>query len=491
LHQTCTKSAPIFHNRAITVAQSDAMLSPSTAKSGHAAAHGHEKENTLIMPARLISFSFAFLNLLAALALVPLALDWRSPLLVVVRQWALVGLIALALILIVGQAWILRTSRPDQRVLRVVSSLGLLMAFLAFTSTLALEACFRWYRYQVLQADPQRLEEMGQHLIVGCRDLSEVRELVKRRAIAGVFLSAHNVRGKSVVEVRQQVRSLKRLRQEQGLPPLWMATDQEGGVVSRLSPPLTRMPPLSEVIAGCSNAVQRERAVRQYARTQARELADIGVNLNFAPVVDLNHQVMNLSDLFTRVYERAISSDPAVVAQVAGWYCAELEAAGVRCTLKHFPGLGRVTDDTHLGSATLSTSIAELTDTDWLPFHTLMRQSRAFTMLSHVRLAAIDQERPASISRAVIGVLRSDWKYNGVLITDDFSMASVYRSRSGIENGAIEALNSGVDLILVSWDTDQYYPIMYALLQADAQELLDHEALRRSARRLARARPGA
>ena len=70
-------------------------------------------------------------------------------------------------------------------------------------------------------------------------------------------------------------------------------------------------------------------------------------------------------------------------------------------------------------------------------------------------------------------------------------MASVYRSRSGIENGAIEALNSGVDLILVSLDTDQYYPIMYALLQSDAQELLDHEALRRSARRLARARPGA
>jgi beta-N-acetylhexosaminidase len=129
--------------------------------------------------------------------------------------------------------------------------------------------------------------------------------------------------------------------------------------------------------------------------------------------------------------------------------------------------------------------VAELTNTDWLPFHALMCDNRAFIMLGHVRLTALDKERPVSMSPAVIaGLLRRDWKYDGVLITDNFSMAAVYRSSEGIVNGSIQALNAGVDLILISWDTDQYYPVMYALLKADRQGRLDREALKRSEQRL-------
>ena len=89
------------------------------------------------------------------------------------------------------------------------------------------------------------------------------------------------------------------------------------------------------------------------------------------------------------------------------------------------------------------------------------------------------------MSPAVIaGLLRRDWKYDGVLITDNFSMAAVYRSSEGMSNGSIQALNAGVDLILISWDTDQYYPVMYSLLKADRQGRLDREALKRSDQRL-------
>jgi beta-N-acetylhexosaminidase len=270
--------------------------------------------------------------------------------------------------------------------------------------------------------------------------------------------------------------------------PLWIATDQEGGVVSRLSPPLTHLPALSEIVERCTDAVQREQAVRQFATTQGRELAELGVNLNFAPVVDLNHQVVNPNDRYTRIFQRAISSDPAVVAQVATWYCAALEEAGVRCTLKHFPGLGRVFEDTHLDHANLTTSVTELTNTDWVPFRALMSQSGAFTMLGHVRLSAINSERPVSMSPQVIaGTLRGEWKHDGVLITDNFSMLAVYRSNAGMDNGSIEALNAGVDLILISWDSDQYYRVMYALLKADEQGRLNREVLQRSDQRLARA----
>jgi beta-N-acetylhexosaminidase len=436
---------------------------------------------------RTMKLFFALFLLLIGLTLVPFSWDWRSPFLAEFRPWALKGLIALPLSLIFAEIWLLITSRPEQRALRVIGQLGLLAAIFALTATLAVEARFHWVRHQVLHADPIRLEKLGRHFIVGYRDLAEVSELVRLKAIAGVFLSSNNVRGKSTADIRNQIQSLQRIRQEQGLLPLWIATDQEGGVVSRLTPPLTGLPSLSEIVERHTDAAQREQAVRQFGATQGRELAELGINLNFAPVVDLNHQVVNPDDRYTRIFQRAISSDPAVVAQVAAWYCAALEESGVRCTLKHFPGLGRVFEDTHLAHANLSTSVTELTNTDWVPFRALMRQSGAFTMLGHVRLSAIDSEHPVSMSLPVIaGMLRGEWKHDGVLITDNFSMLAVYRSSAGMDNGSIEALNAGVDLILISWDADQYYRVMYALLNAYEQGRLNREVLQRSDQRLER-----
>ncbi|MGB6065179.1 MAG: glycoside hydrolase family 3 N-terminal domain-containing protein [Desulfomonilaceae bacterium] len=440
------------------------------------------------MTSRTMKFLLAALLLLIALALAPFAWDWRSPFLAEFRPWALLGLIVIPLSVILAELWLLVSSRSEQQALRALCALGLLAAVLVLSVTLALEARFRWDRYQVLHADPVRLERLGRHFIVGYRSLAEIRELVRLRAIAGVFISGSNARGKSISDIAKQIKSLQQIRQVQNLPPLWIATDQEGGPVSRLSPPLTRLPALSEIVTRYSDMNRLQRAVRELATEQARELAQVGVNLNFAPVVDVNHNVKNPGDRYTRIYERAISADPAVVAQVAAWYCAALEDAGVHCTLKHFPGLGRVSGDTHLHPANLATPLTELTKADWVPFRALMRDGKAFTMLAHVRLTAIDSKRPASMSPGVIsGLLRDDWKYDGVLITDNFSMMAVYRSRDGMDDGSIEALNAGVDLILVSWDPDQYYRIMYALLKADRQGRLDRRMLRKSSQRLARA----
>ncbi len=434
---------------------------------------------------------FAILMFLLALTLLPFSLDWRSPLLVAVRPLALAGLIGLPILLILGQVWALRTSDSKRRGLRVISVLGLLAAAVALTSTLYLEGRFRWMRYQVQHADPVHLERLGRHLIVGYSSLAEVRELVRLRAIAGVFVSGRNVRGKSVEEIRKEIQSVQSMREEQGLPPLWVATDQEGGSVSRLSPPLKSLPSLAEIVERHADPAERERAVQEFASAQGRELAEIGVNLNFAPVVDLNYGLDYPNDRYTRVSERAISRDPAVVTQVAAWYCAALEEAGVRCTLKHFPGLGRVLEDTHLDHGNLTASVAELANTDWLPFRALMSRTKAITMLGHVRLTAVDRDHPASISRQVIsGILRNDWKYDGILITDDFSMRAIYHSGPGIETGAVAALNAGADLILISWDPAQFYHVMYALLKAEQGGRLDREILLRSDERLGKAERG-
>jgi beta-N-acetylhexosaminidase len=139
------------------------------------------------------------------------------------------------------------------------------------------------------------------------------------------------------------------------------------------------------------------------SREQGRALADLGVNLNFAPVVDVDRGLVNPADRFTRIHQRAISNDPTIVTAAAAAYCDGLHEAGVRCTLKHFPGLRRVFADTHLGGANLDAAPSELAQSDWMPFRALMGRADAVTMLGHVTLTALDPSRP--VSNGTTGVL--------------------------------------------------------------------------------------
>jgi beta-N-acetylhexosaminidase len=428
----------------------------------------------------------AIVRFALAAVLLPFALDWRSPLLASLRPWALAGVIIVPSALVVAGILSLRLSaRP---MLRALDWLALLTAALALVFALTPEIRFHLLRHHVLNADAAALEKLGRHVIVGYRDLAEIRELVRRRAIAGVFISATNVRGLSAAEVGRQIAAMQEIRRDQHQPPLWIATDQEGGNIARLSPPLARPPRISEILAHNPGRTAGLSAVRQSAREQGRELAGLGVNLNFAPVVDVDHGLVNPEDWFTHIHQRAISNDPAVVAAAADAYCDGLREAGVHCTLKHFPGLGRVFADTHRGGASLDVAPHELEQTDWVPFRALMARPEAFTMLGHVTLTTIDREHPVSFSQAVVAsLLRGDWHYDGVLITDDFSMDAVYRSRAGVAEAAVAAINAGVDLVLVSYDTDQYYAVMHGLLAAQRDGRLQPEALRQSDERLSRA----
>jgi beta-N-acetylhexosaminidase len=153
----------------------------------------------------------------------------------------------------------------------------------------------------------------------------------------------------------------------------------------------------------------------------------------------------------------------------------------VRGTLKHFPGLGRVERDTHLHPARLSETPAELA-ADWLPFRSLAGHAGSALMLGHVTLEALDPQRAASHSPTVIRLLRSDWGYDGVLVTDDLNMGAVYNL--GIGKVAAEALAAGVDLILVSYDPRQVYRALHGAAIALSSGELPAETLAGSAKRL-------
>lgn len=342
-------------------------------------------------------------------------------------------------------------------------------------------------REEILAADRDSLERIGRHLVVGYHSLSAIRLLVEKRAIAGVFITDHNVRGRTVADIKADIDALQDIRKQQALPPLIIAADQEGGTVSRLSPPLKRQTSLARTLTGLEDDAARREAVEAYAETQAAELKRIGVTLNFAPVVDLNFNSANRSDGETRLRWRAIAADPYLVSKVGAWYCDGLAKAGLMCTLKHFPGLGRVSRDTHVASGDIAASEGQLELNDWVPFRRLMGKPNAATMLGHVRVGVIDKSTPASFSKPVIAdLIRDRWQYDGLLITDDFSMGAIIRSKTGAGKAAVQTLNAGTDLVLVSYSELHYDAVMSALLAADADGSLGRGGLSTSSARVIR-----
>ena len=171
------------------------------------------------------------------------------------------------------------------------------------------------------------------------------------------------------------------------------------------------------------------------------------------------------------------------VADIARSYVAGLEASGVGATVKHFPGLGRVRADTHHFSADLDTPLQELEASDWIPFRKVLAGSKAQLMIGHVTLTSVDPDRPASHSRLVIdGIVRKKWNYQGVIMTDDLVMGAIYQRN--VCTAVVEALNAGVDLLLVAFDGAQFYRIFACAAAASAQGKLDAATLRDSEMRL-------
>jgi beta-N-acetylhexosaminidase len=326
--------------------------------------------------------------------------------------------------------------------------------------------------------------DVARHFVVGYSDPAVARELVRDGHVGGIFLTRRNVAGRTIAAIAAEIAGLQAIRRAAGLPPLIVAADQEGGPVSHLSPPLPTPPALSSFAALPPS--DRRQAARRLGLEQGTALRTIGVTIDLAPVADLAPAgPPGLLDRNTRIATRSISGDPATVADVAAGFSEGLLASGVMPTAKHFPGLGRVAADTHLFSASLDVSAQDLAAADWIPFRAVLNIPGTAIMLSHVALSHVDGGVPASRSKKiVVGILRDGWHFDGIAITDDLSMGAV--EHAGLCRAVEGALNAGIDLLLVSWDTDKVYPALRCALDALDAGRLDRAILRESARRLDR-----
>ena len=234
-----------------------------------------------------------------------------------------------------------------------------------------------------------------------------------------------------------QVRALvAALRDSIGSVDAPILIDQEGGRVARLKPPHWRNYPAAAVLA--STARPRE-AVYLTARLIAADLAALGVTVDCAPVLDL--AVANADPV---IGDRAYGADPAVVTVLGQAACEGLLAGGVLPIIKHIPGHGRATVDSHKALPVVTAGDRELAATDFVPFRAL--NTMPWAMTAHIVYSALDSDHPATLSRRLIeATIRTSIGFDGVLISDDLSMAALPGT---LAERAKNALEAGCDVVL-------------------------------------------
>ncbi|MCP4134602.1 MAG: glycoside hydrolase family 3 protein [bacterium] len=426
------------------------------------------------------------IRLVLAIIVFFMVLAGRTPYFLVYRVQILI--LACFLLMLLYYPWKAITNKEAPGRGKVKEIIGAVIIIASFLLAAGSWARFSWKRYSVLNAETRVLEKLGSHFIVGYTSVDSVRPLIERKAIAGLFISIRNVKGKSIGSIQKEIAELQALQARNSDLKLFIAADQEGGLVSRLSPPLAAMPPL----ASCIHADNREKSrkcIKNYAQRQGRDLASLGVTLNLAPVADLKVVYDDSLDFHTKISARAISADPEQVTDAVLFYCKTMHTTGVLTTLKHFPGLGLIRKDTHHFSASVKEDPEQLMNRDWLPFRTVPAQSGSFIMLGHVIVTNLDNDYHTSHSETVVqGLIREKWKLTSPLITDDFCMNPVVNSPGGLEEASVRSLNAGVDVVLVSYHPERYYEAMYGLLQAAEEGRLNWKRIEESTERLKKLR---
>lgn len=260
---------------------------------------------------------------------------------------------------------------------------------------------------------------------------------------------------------------------------VFIAVDQEGGRVARLAPERGfHADPSARAFAALAPA-ERERA----ARSQAAQLAALGLDLNFAPCVDLD---LAADNPIIGGLDRAYDAAPDVVAVCARTVLAAHRTMGVAACLKHFPGHGSSRADTHLGAVDVTGTWRR--EDELAPYRALAGEPGVAVMAAHVLHRELDPELPASLSSAVIaGLLRRELGFEGVVVTDSIDMRAV-ADRFAPEDAAVRAVRAGVDLVVDGFNlTDREEHPAPALAAALAVAIPD-DRLETSLRRLDRLR---
>ncbi len=300
-----------------------------------------------------------------------------------------------------------------------------------------------------------------------------VPEWVARESAAG--LAAVCLYGANVVDPSQLFSLCASLRA--AAPDLVVAVDEEGGDVTRLHYPTGSTQPGNALLGRLDDVS----LTRDSAAAIGRELAAYGINLDLAPVVDVNS-----ADDNPVIGVRSFGADAAHVARHSAVYVEGVQSVGVAACAKHFPGHGDTITDSHLALPTVHADADVLDVRELVPFRAAIAAGVACVMTSHIVVPALDPDRPATFSPTVLGdVLRGRLGFEGVIVSDALDMAGA-SAETGIPEAAVRALVAGCDLLCVGSETteDEFLEVVAAVVAAVEGGRLDTRRLEEAAARV-------
>lgn len=324
-------------------------------------------------------------------------------------------------------------------------------------------------KVEAIMASMSKTEKLGQMVMIGIQGTDVTEDslfMLHQYHIGGIILFDRNMRSKA------QVANLNKKLQDQcnEKVPLFIAIDEEGGIVSRMQDDLIP-PPSQRSIADSGDSNEAYKS----AYNIANELKKMGFNVNFAPVADVGNG------------ERNFSNDANTVAQFVRAAVDGYSHAGMVCALKHFPGIGRGEQDTHVDSVVVNDDFDAIYNSDMLPFRNVISNQdldNYMVMVSHVTYPSFAGNTPACISPVIMkDILRKDLGYQGIIITDDLEMGAV-ANYYGFDRIGVEAVKAGADIVLVCHEYQHGADVYLGLLEALEAGEITQEEVDNSVRRI-------
>jgi beta-N-acetylhexosaminidase len=323
-------------------------------------------------------------------------------------------------------------------------------------------------------------EQIGQTLMVGFTGhtpTQEIIDLIQRLHLGNIILFSRNVR--DTLQLQELTQSLQSIAKEAGQRcPLFIAIDQENGIVQRLGKAATIFP--GNMALG---AIGSEEIAYQVALAAGRELKALGINMNLAPVVDVNNNPDNAV-----IGVRSFGEDPREVARLGAAMVKGYHAAGVIACLKHFPGHGDTAVDSHLALPAIPYTLERLEEVELVPFRGGFEAGAESVMIAHISFPALTQQDklPATLSPAIIkGLLREKLGFNGLILSDCMEMNAI-SATVGTEPAAVMALQAGIDLVLVSHHYTRQRGSIEAIQEAVQAHELSPQIVQQAAARVLR-----
>src|SRR6266849_754509 len=321
-------------------------------------------------------------------------------------------------------------------------------------------------------------EQAGQVLMAGfwgSTPSQEIIDLIQHYHVGNIILFSRNVR--DARQVFELTRSLQQIAREAGQRyPLFIAIDQENGIVQRLGEATTIFP--GNMALG---AIGSEEIAYEVAQATGRELKALGINMNLAPVVDVNNNPAN-----PVIGVRSFGEDPQQVARLGAAMVKGYRAAGVLSCLKHFPGHGDTEVDSHLALPTIPYTLERLEALELVPFRRGIEAGAESVMIAHISFPALTRQAisPATLSPAIVqGLLREKLGFNGVVLSDCMEMKAI-SDTFGTERAAVMALQAGIDLVLVSHNYTRQRGSFEAIRAAVQASELSPQVIQQAAERV-------